>query len=65
MQGTPKQIFSNVEMLRSVGLSIPKVTELAFELRRNGVDLPEGILTEAELANELCRILNAAKQGKF
>ncbi len=65
MQGTPKQIFSNVEMLRSVGLSIPKVTELAFELRRNGVDLPEGILTEAELANELCRTLKAAKQGKF
>ena len=65
MQGTPKQIFTNVEELRGVGLSVPKVTELAFELRRRGVDLPEGILTETELANELCRTLSEAKHRKF
>ena len=65
MQGTPKQIFTNVEELRGVGLSVPKVTELVFELRTRGVDLPEGILTETELANELCRTLSEAKHRKF
>lgn len=46
--GTPKQVFSEVELLKSVGLDVPQVTELVYELRKEGVDLPQDILTEEE-----------------
>ncbi|MDD6033968.1 MAG: energy-coupling factor transporter ATPase, partial [Oscillospiraceae bacterium] len=46
--GTPKEVFSQVELLKSVGLDVPQVTELVHELRAEGVPLPEDILTEEE-----------------
>ena len=46
--GTPKQVFSEVELLKSVGLDVPQLTELFYELRKEGVDLPQDILTEEE-----------------
>ena len=54
MQGTPREIFSEVENLKELRLDVPQVTLLAYELRKNGVDLPEGILTIEELVNALC-----------
>lgn len=49
LQGTPKEVFSNVEKLKSFGLDVPQVTELACELRKEGVDLRKDILTIDEL----------------
>ena len=54
MQGTPREIFSEVEKLKELRLDVPQVTLLAYELRKSGVDLPEGILTIEELVNALC-----------
>ena len=48
MQGTPREIFSQVEELKSYRLDVPQVTELAYELRKAGMDLPEGILSQEE-----------------
>ena len=48
MQGTPRQIFSQVEKLKSYRLDVPQVTELAYELKKQGVPMPDGILTIEE-----------------
>ena len=55
MQGTPKEIFSQVETLKEYRLDVPQVTLLAHELHKAGVDVPEGILTTEELVNALCQ----------
>lgn len=57
MDGTPKEIFSEVERLKSVGLNVPQVTELAHELRKSGVKIPADILSEKECVEELIKIL--------
>ena len=49
MEGTPKEIFSQVEKLKELRLDVPQVTMLAYELKKQGVDLPDGILTTQEL----------------
>ncbi len=53
MQGTPREIFSHVEELKSYRLDVPQATLVAHELRKSGVDLPDGILTNEELADAL------------
>ena len=53
MEGTPREIFSQVERLKALRLDVPQVTLLAHELREKGVRLPEGILTVEELADAL------------
>lgn len=55
MQGTPREIFSQVDTLKKYRLDVPQVTLLAHELRLSGVDIPEGILTTEELVSALCR----------
>ena len=55
MQGTPREIFSQVEKLKKYRLDVPQVTLLAHELHKAGVDIPEGILTKEELVGALCR----------
>lgn len=57
LQGTPKEVFSQVERLKELRLDVPQVTLLAYELRRSGLPLPDGILTADELTEELkkCR----------
>ncbi len=55
MQGTPREIFSQVDKLKEYRLDVPQVTLLAHELRKSGVDIPEGILTTEEMVNALCR----------
>lgn len=53
MQGTPREIFSQVERLKELRLDVPQVTLLAYELKKSGLPLPDGILTADELAAEL------------
>ena len=56
MDGTPREIFSQVEELKKYRMDVPQATLLAHELRQEGVDLPEGILTPKELVEALCRL---------
>ena len=56
MEGTPREIFSQVEKLKSLRLDVPQVTLLAYELQQRGIALPDGILTTEELADALCRL---------
>ncbi len=58
MQGTPREIFSQVEKLQSLRLGVPQVTLLAHELRKKGLPLPEGILTREELVDHLKTLYN-------
>ena len=53
LQGTPREVFSKVEFMREHRLDVPQVTQLAWELKRAGLDLPDGILTTEELADAL------------
>ena len=53
MEGTPREIFSQVDKLKSLRLDVPQVTLLAHELRENGLNIPEGILTTDELVKAL------------
>jgi len=53
MQGTPKHIFSQVEQLKKLRLDVPQVTELAYELRKEGLNISEGVLTIDELLKQL------------
>ena len=53
LQGTPREVFSQVERLKSLRLDVPQVTLLAYELKKAGVDLPDGILTTQELVKAL------------
>lgn len=54
MEGTPREIFSQVEKLKSLRLDVPQVTLLAYELKKRGLPLPDGILTTKELVKALC-----------
>ena len=56
MEGTPRQVFTNVEKMRELRLDVPQATELAYELIEKGIPLPKGILTSEELVEELCRL---------
>jgi energy-coupling factor transporter ATPase len=56
MEGTPKEIFSRVDELKSYRLDVPQVTLLADELKKSGLELPEGILTIDELVDEICQL---------
>lgn len=56
MQGTPRAIFSQVDTLKSYRLDVPQITLLAYELRKAGLAIPEGILTRQELVEALCRL---------
>ncbi len=56
LQGTPREVFSRVEKLKGLRLDVPQVTLLAYELQKAGVNLPDGILTPEELAEELKKV---------
>ncbi len=55
MEGTPRQIFSQVDTLKKYRLDVPQVTMLAYELKKRGLELPDGILRTEELVEALCR----------
>lgn len=56
MDGTPRQIFTQVEMLKSMRLNVPQVTELAYELKKAGLPIKDGIIRNEELVEELKRL---------
>lgn len=64
MDGTPKEVFSKVEELKSYRLDVPQVTELAYELSRSGVKLPDGILSLDELMKYLLPVFAERFPGK-
>lgn len=53
LEGTPREIFSQVEKIKKYRLDVPQVTELAYELKKAGLHLPSGILTVEELVEAL------------
>lgn len=56
MEGTPREVFTRVEKLKQYRLDVPQVTELAYELRKSGLAIPEGILTVDELVREIAKL---------
>ena len=56
MQGTPREIFSQVGKLKEYRLDVPQVTILADLLRQSGLDIPLGVLTREELVGHILRI---------
>ena len=56
MEGVPREIFSQVEKIKSIGLDVPQVTELAYELQKEGVDISTEILNIDEMLNALCQL---------
>lgn len=52
LDGTPKEVFKNVEKLKSLGLDVPQVTELAYELRKMGIEISDDVLTVDECFDE-------------
>lgn len=56
MEGTPREIFSQVDTLKSYRLDVPQVTILADELQKRGIPVPAGILRKEELVEALCRL---------
>ncbi len=60
LDGTPKEVFPQVELLKSVGLDVPQVTELIYELKKEGLDLPDDVLTEDECVEVLKKLLQTA-----
>ena len=53
---TPRKVFSQVEKVKEIGLDVPQVTELCYELRKAGVSVPEDIITEEECAEALKKL---------
>lgn len=62
LQGTPREIFSQVDTLKKYRLDVPQVTELAYELRKEGLDLPLGILSIDELVQCLEHLKKQAER---
>jgi energy-coupling factor transport system ATP-binding protein len=62
MDGTPREVFSRVDELKSYRLDVPQVTELAYELCKAGVDLPKGILSQQEFLDHLLPILEDRRE---
>ena len=56
MQGKPREIFSRLEELQKLRLTVPQATLLAYELKKRGLKLPDGILSGDELVNEICHL---------
>ena len=57
MEGSPREIFTHVEELEEYKLEVPKITLLAHELRKKGVDIPECVLSDKELADALKKLV--------
>ncbi|MBU3091391.1 energy-coupling factor transporter ATPase [Clostridium sp. CF011] len=56
MNGKPKEIFRNVPVMKKIGLDVPMVTELAYELKQSGINIETDILTINEMVNALCQL---------
>ena len=58
LDDTPSEVFSQVELMKSVGLDVPQVTELVYELNKSGLKLDTHIITEEECADALIELLS-------
>ena len=56
-QGTPKEVFSETELLLSHSLSVPQSSELIYKLKKAGFELPDGIVSDDECVNELVKLI--------
>ncbi len=64
MDGTPREIFSRVEELKELRLTVPQVTELAWELKKSGLPIPDGILTREELIKAILKIKDSSLRSE-
>lgn len=62
LDDTPRAVFSQVERIKKIGLDVPQVTELAWELRKAGIEIPTEIITEQECVDVLVKLLNQEKK---
>lgn len=60
--GTPKEIFSKYEELKSVGLDVPQCTELMYKLKKSGIDIDASCMNEDECARILCDAIKKSKK---
>ena len=63
LDGQPKEVFTHVETLKKVGLDVPQATELCFELRKAGVNIPQDVLTVEECVEAVSRLLEGKGKG--
>lgn len=65
LDGTPRQVFSNVEKIKSLGLDVPQITEIAYKLKKKGVNFQDGVLTIDEFAEQLEEYENTRAVNHF
>ena len=56
MSGKPRQVFTQVDRMKELGLDVPQATELAWRLRKRGIMVPQDIMTMEEMTEALCRL---------
>ena len=56
LEGKPREVFSNVKKMKESGLDVPQVTELCYELRKEGININTNILNVDEMVNVLCQL---------
>jgi energy-coupling factor transporter ATPase len=56
MDGTPKEVFSHVEELKKLRLDVPQVTQVAYELQKQGISIPDGIIDIEEFVEIICQL---------
>ena len=56
LEGTPRDVFKKVDTMKALGLDVPHMTELAYELNKSGVNINDDILTIDEMVNLLCQL---------
>jgi energy-coupling factor transport system ATP-binding protein len=56
VEGKPREVFQNVDIMKNLGLDVPQMTELAYELNKSGVSIKSDILTIDEMVRELCQL---------
>lgn len=56
IEGVPRNVFSNVETMKKIGLDVPQVTEICYELRKAGIDIDNKILNVNEMVSALCQL---------
>jgi energy-coupling factor transport system ATP-binding protein len=56
LEGTPREVFSKVKEIKGLGMDVPEMTELAFELRENGINIPSDVLTIEEMVDAICQL---------
>ena len=54
LSGTPREVFSQVDKIKGLGLDVPQVTELAYELKKDGLEISTEVLNIEEMVKEIC-----------